>query len=79
MSGADLAGLAGVGLILIAYAGAALERLKPTSAVALSANLVGALLILLSLAYKPNLSAIVMEGAWALVALFGLLRLAVRR
>ena len=75
----DLAGLAGVALILVAYAGAALGRLDPARAVALSLNLVGASLILASLSRKFNLSAAVMEAAWAAVALYGLIRLALRR
>jgi hypothetical protein len=79
MSLFDLAGLAGVALILVAYAGAALGRLDATRATALSLNFVGASLILLSLTRTFNLSATVMEGAWALVALIGLVRLALKR
>jgi hypothetical protein len=40
---------------------------------------VGAGLILLSLSRAFNLSAVAMEGAWALVSLAGLLRLAWKR
>lgn len=76
---ADLAGLVGVVLILIAYGGAALGRLDPTRAAALGLNLVGACLILASLVFAFNLSAFIMEAAWALVALIGLFRLAFRR
>lgn len=79
MSAPDLAGLFGVLLILIAYGGGVLGRLDAKRAPALLLNLVGALLILASLAYAPNISAIAMEGAWALVALFGLARLAAKR
>ena len=75
----DGGGLVGVGLILVAYAGAALDRLKPTTAIACGMNLIGAVLILASLTHDPNISAIVMEGAWALVALFGLVRALIRR
>jgi hypothetical protein len=75
----DLAGIAGVLLILAAYAGATTGRLDPKRAAALTMNLVGASLILLSLAYDFNLSAALMEGAWALVALIGLVRLALKR
>jgi hypothetical protein len=75
----DFAGLAGVLLILIAYAGAQLRRLDPTGAPALAMNLVGASLILASLVRAFNLSAALMEGAWALIALFGLARLLFRR
>lgn len=77
MSLEDGAGLAGVALILVAYAATALGRLDPRSARALAVNLVGAGLVLFSLLTdRFNLSATVMEGAWALVALVGLLRLA---
>jgi hypothetical protein len=75
----DLVGLIGVLLILVAYAAAALGRLDPTTWPALTLNLVGAGLILFSLAYDPNIAAIAMEAAWALIALFGLLRVALRR
>lgn len=79
MSSPDIAGLVGVAMILLAYAGGVSNQLDPKRAPALLLNLVGALLILGSLYFEPNLSAIVMETAWALVALFGLLKLAVNR
>ena len=79
MSLPDAAGLAGVLMILAAYAGATSGKLDPKRWAALTLNLIGAGLILLSLAYDFNLSAVVMEAAWALVALVGLLRLAVKR
>lgn len=75
----DALGVIGVLLILIAYAGAQVGRLEPRHAPALVMNLVGACLILGSLAFKFNLSAVLMEGAWALVALYGLARLLLRR
>jgi hypothetical protein len=76
----DAAGLVGVLLVLLAYAGAALGRLNPEQALSLCANLVGASLILLSLLMANfNLSATAMEGSWALVSLIGLVRLAVKR
>ena len=79
MSLPDAAGLAGVVMILAAYAGATSGKLDPKRAVALTLNLVGAGLILLSLAYDFNLSAFMMEAAWAAVALLGLIRLALKR
>ena len=70
----------GVALILVAYAGGALGRLDPTRPLALGLNLAGALLILWSLLTEDfNLSATIMEGAWALVALGGLVRWALAR
>ena len=71
--------MAGVVLILAAYAGATSGRLDPKRAIALTLNLVGAGLILLSLAHDFNLSAVLMESTWALVALIGLVRLALKR
>ena len=79
MGWTDAAGLAGVLIILIAYAGAALGRIDPKRAPSLATNFVGACLILLSLAHAFNLSAVAMEGAWALVSLAGLARLGWKR
>jgi hypothetical protein len=76
----DAGGLVGVLIILIAYAGAALGRVDPKGALSLSVNLLGAGLILTSLLTASfNLSATAMEGAWALVSLAGLVRLALKR
>ena len=75
----DLLGVLGVLCILIAYAGATSGRLDARRAPALALNLAGALLILVSLYFDFNLSAVLMEGAWALVAIYGLIRLALGR
>lgn len=80
MSWTDAAGLAGVLMILVAYAGAAVGRLDPKGAWSLLANLVGAGGILVSLLVANfNLSSTVMEGSWALVSFVGLVRWAVLR
>jgi hypothetical protein len=79
MAWTDAAGLAGVLVILIAYAGATAGKLDPKRAGSLAANFVGASLILLSLARDFNLSAVAMEGAWAAVSLIGLARLGYQR
>ena len=80
MSLPDAGGLVGVLIILIAYAGAALGRLDPKLPISLLCNLIGASLILWSLfAQAFNLPATAMEGAWALVSLFGLIRWALGR
>lgn len=80
MSWTDAAGLAGVLIILVAYAGAALGRLDPQGGWSLAANFVGACGILVSLLMGAfNLASTAMEGAWALVALIGLVRLALKR
>lgn len=79
MSWWDAAGMGGVFLMLAAYAAAAMGKLDPQRAPALVANLVGSLLVLLSLTQKFNLAAAAMEVAWFIVAAIGLVRLALRR
>ncbi len=79
MSLLDLAGMVGVVMILIAYAGVQLGRLEPREAPALLLNLAGAGLILWSLVVDFNPAAFLMEACWALVALFGLAKLVWRR
>ena len=74
MSFVDQAGIFGVGLVLLAYAGAAFGKLDPKNWPSLACNLIGSLLILWSLTKAFNLSAALMEGAWALVAAAGLIR-----
>ncbi|MET0274959.1 MAG: hypothetical protein ABW360_18385 [Phenylobacterium sp.] len=75
----DAAGLVGVLVILVAYAGAALGRLDPKQPISLFANFAGACAILWSLSHDFNLSAVAMEGSWALVSLLGLIRVGLAR
>jgi len=75
----DAAGLLGVVTMLLAYAGAQLRRLDPVKAPSLLMNLAGACLVMYSLTRNFNLSAFIMEAAWAAVAVFGLVRLTLRR
>lgn len=75
----DIAGLTGVASILAAYAATALGGLNPKGALSLVLNTIGPVLILLSLTQKFNLSAAIVEAAWAMIALTGLLRLAIGR
>lgn len=75
----DVVGLIGVVAILAGYAVATMGRLDPKSAPSLAINFVGASLILASLTQRFNLSAAIVEGAWALIALAGLVRIGARR
>jgi hypothetical protein len=75
----DIAGLVGVATILIAYALATTGRLDARRAPSLALNLAGSSLILLSLTRAFNLAAAIVEGAWALIALAGLARVALKR
>jgi hypothetical protein len=75
----DLAGLVGVLLILSAYALGQLGRLRMDAVPALLMNLAGASLVLLSLLFHFNLAAFIIEAAWALLSLFGLVKRLIRR
>jgi hypothetical protein len=70
----DLAGFIGVLLIVIAYLLLQLEKL-PSSAPSFSLlNAAGALLIIVSLVFKFNFSAFLIEVFWFLISLLGLWR-----
>ncbi len=75
----DFGGLIGVAMMLAAYALSASGRVRVDAWPALAINLVGASLVLVSLLFKFNLAAFIMETAWAVVALFGLVRLALKK
>jgi paired small multidrug resistance pump len=75
----DAGGLIGVLLILLAYADIHFDWFDPKRAPALLMNLIGAGLIRLSMIRAFNLSAFLMEAAWAAMALYGLLNLLMRR
>lgn len=75
----DAAGLIGVAMILAGYAAATAGRLHPKGAPSLSINFLGASLILVSLTRAFNLSAAIVEAAWALIALVGLVRIGLGR
>jgi len=76
---ADGAGLLGAALILLAFALVQAKRLDPHKAAALLLNLAGAGLVMASLVQRFNLAAFLLEAAWALIALWGLARLAAER
>jgi hypothetical protein len=75
----DAGGVFGVLLMLVAYAGIHFDRLDPKKVAALLMNLTGSSLVLLSMLHAFNLSAFLMEAAWAVIAVFGLVRLALKR
>ncbi len=74
MTTPDLLGLLGVGLILIAYGLLQTGRIEPRDRRFSAANALGAALILVSLWFAPNVSAIAIETAWLGISLYGLLR-----
>ncbi len=71
-SGPDLIGYAGVFMVLVAYTLLQARRMDGNGVLYPLINLIGAILILISLHYKPNMPAIVMEAAWAVVSVVGI-------
>lgn len=70
----DLAGFAGVVLIVIAYLLLQLNKLPSTAPAYSLLNAIGAFLVMVSLVFDFNLSAFLMEAFWFLISLFGLFR-----
>jgi hypothetical protein len=68
----DLTGFIGVLLIVTAYLFLQLNKLPSSSPSYSVLNAAGALLIILSLTFKFNLSAFIVEVFWLLISLFGL-------
>ena len=68
----DLVGNIGVLLMVVAYLLLQLEKLSSSALSYLLLNAVGALLVILSLRFRFNLSAFLMEAFWLLISLYGL-------
>lgn len=75
----DIIGLIGAALFVVAYGGVQIEKLDPHKPPALLMNLIGAILIVWSLAYAFNLAAFLLETVWGLVSVYGLVKWALRR
>ncbi len=75
----NVGGVIGVALVLLAYAGIHFDWFDPKRLSALLMNLFGSLLILLSMVRAFNFSAFLMEATWAAMALYGLIKLVLRR
>lgn len=70
----DFVGTLGVILILVAYFLLQTERLSGQSVSYSVVNLVGSLLITVSLVYDFNLSSFIIEMAWIAISLYGIVR-----
>lgn len=68
----DVAGLAGAGLILLAYGLQQAGRLDADGDLSGALNALGAGGVLLSLCFQFNLAAFLLEGAWLAISLAGL-------
>ncbi len=70
----DFVGIVGSLLICAAYLAVSLKRLDPAGIPFQSANGSGAILLLISLYYRPNPGAIVIEVLWLSIAGFAICR-----
>lgn len=70
----NVIGVIGVILTLIGYYYLNVGRLLPESLVYLLLNFVGSCLILFSLMFDWNLSSALIEAAWILISLIGIIR-----
>ena len=68
----DFVGNIGVILIIIAFYLNVAEKIKSTDRSYNLLNLIGSILLLTSLIYKPNLSNIIIEIIWGGISLIGL-------
>jgi hypothetical protein len=75
----DLIGNVGVLLMVVAYLLLQLEKLSGSALSYLLLNAVGALLVMISLMFRFNLSAFLMEAFWLLISLYGLAKPLFRR
>jgi hypothetical protein len=67
-------GIAGAGCYVIAYFGILQGWLKASNWRFPAVNLLGAVLVLVSLADAWNLPSVVLEGFWAAISCYGLMR-----
>lgn len=67
-------GIIGVILVLVAYLLLQIDKLKQDSVTYSLLNLVGSFLILVSLYFTWNLASGIIEIAWFLISLFGLIK-----
>lgn len=72
-------GIVGVLLVLLAYLLLQLDRLSQSSIMFSFLNFIGSIFILVSLYFTWNLASGVIEIAWLIISLFGLIKSLVRR
>jgi len=68
----DLVGNIGVLLMVVAYLLLQLKKMSSSAVSYLLLNAVGATLVMISLKFRFNLSAVLMEVFWLLISLYGL-------
>lgn len=71
---ATIGGIAGVGLVVLAYLLVSSERLSSQNTQYHLLNFSGSVLILLTLFYQWNLPSFVIQTVWIIISLYGLWR-----
>ncbi len=70
----DLIGIVGVVMVLIAYAMLQLNKISQRSFWFSFVNLLGSILILISLMYHWNLASVIIEISWLIISTFGVVK-----
>lgn len=70
----DFVGFSGAAAILLAYFLLQAKKMSPDGLIYSLLNLIGALLILFSLTYAWNLTAVFIEIIWVSISLFGVFK-----
>ena len=74
----DFAGNIGVALMVLGYLLLQAEKIRSSDLRYSLMNGIGALLVVVSLIYRFNLSAFLVEAFWLLISIYGLIKFAVR-
>jgi len=74
----DFLGNIGVVLMVLAYLLLQAEKLRSSSLSYSLMNAIGAIFVVISLLYRFNLSAFLVEGFWFLISIYGLIKFAGR-
>lgn len=75
----DVVGITGVAMILLAYLGIQIERIDGQSLAYSVINMVGAILIMISLYFTFNLASFIIECFWLAISILGIVRWLRRR
>ena len=76
---AQIIGLVGVAIVLVAYYLLAAHKLTNNDARYYWLNIVGTLALLYSLLYQWNLPSVVSQAVWITISILGLVRVGLRR
>jgi len=68
----DVSGMIGVALIIVTYAAVQARKMEATHISYSLTNLIGAVMILISLLYNFNLASFIIEIFWILISLWGI-------